>query len=76
MKTIKIGRSRDNDCVLDSPTVSRVHAVLVVEDNGLEGVLKDLNSTHGTFVNNSRNRITKEVRVTPPRLSSHFFKFL
>ena len=60
MKTIKIGRSRTNDCVFPNDTVSGTHAVLMVEASGERGTLKDLNSKNGTFVNNKR--ITEETQ--------------
>ena len=62
MKTIKIGRSKTNDCVFPNDTVSSTHAVLTVDDSGERGTLKDLNSTNGTFVNNKR--ITAETPIT------------
>lgn len=46
---ITVGRSLDNDIVLDDPSVSRRHAVLVYQHGHY--TLRDLNSTHGTQVN-------------------------
>lgn len=63
MRTINIGRSHSNDCVLDNPTVSRNHAILVVDSDGLNATLRDLNSSQGTFVNGSKQKITSDVRV-------------
>lgn len=47
---IRLGRSPDNNFILDGPSVSRHHAVLSYE-NGSQPVLTDLGSTNGTFVN-------------------------
>lgn len=52
MITIKIGRSSTNTYKVDSPIVSAQHAVLKSE--GGKVLLKDLNSTNGTFVNGKR----------------------
>ncbi len=46
---ITLGRSLDNDIILDDPSVSRRHAVLVYQHGHY--TLRDLNSTHGTQVN-------------------------
>lgn len=47
--TTTIGRDDDNDIVLDSITVSRCHAVLLRDADGVQ--LVDLASTNGTAVN-------------------------
>ena len=48
-----IGRSADNDLVVDQPGVSRQHArVTFITDN--EVMLEDIKSTYGTFVNGRR----------------------
>lgn len=62
MKTIKIGRSSSNDCVIDNQTVSSKHALLTVGNDASYATLRDLNSTNGTFVNGKR--ITTETRVS------------
>ncbi|MFC4783615.1 FHA domain-containing protein [Nocardioides sp. MAHUQ-72] len=49
---ISIGREPDNDVVVADPLVSRHHAV--VERESGEGVLLDLDSYNGTFLNGSR----------------------
>lgn len=64
MKTITIGRSKSNVVVLDDISVSKSHAILEMEDNGMRGVLKDLNSTNGTFVNNSNKRLVGSIQVS------------
>lgn len=61
MKTIRIGRSHTNECILTHPSVSGNHAVLVLDSEVLQGTLKDLNSTNGTFVNNKK---ISEARVS------------
>jgi transcriptional regulator with GAF, ATPase, and Fis domain len=50
--TVRIGAGAGNDVVLDRPTVSSVHAELVVGDTGFR--LRDLGSTNGTTVNGVR----------------------
>ena len=47
-KTISIGRSPDNDIVVDDPTVSRHHARITVQDGKYQ--VQDLGSTSGTKV--------------------------
>jgi VWFA-related protein len=44
-----IGRARDNQIVLDDPTVSRNHAWIKIEDKDF--VIFDIGSANGTFVN-------------------------
>ncbi len=49
---LRIGRSPDNDLVLDDPRVSRYHAQL--SRQGEVVVIEDLGSTNGTLVNGRR----------------------
>lgn len=60
MKVIAIGRSSENDIVINDAKVSRVHLQLVQNDNGVCTVV-DLNSANGTFVNG--RKISGEVRL-------------
>ncbi|MDH5607705.1 MAG: FHA domain-containing protein, partial [Anaerolineae bacterium] len=48
----KIGRKLDNDLVLQDTTISRYHAEIHFEEN--QFVIKDLNSSGGTFLNNRK----------------------
>ncbi|MGD8624947.1 MAG: FHA domain-containing protein [Anaerolineae bacterium] len=50
--TINVGRARDNQLVLDDPTVSRHHAWIKAE--GEEFLVFDIGSGNGTFVNDER----------------------
>ena len=52
MKEIKIGRSNDNDIVIDDNSVSRNHAIIFVSENST--MIQDNNSTNGTFINGRR----------------------
>ena len=52
MKEIKIGRSNDNDIVIDDNSVSRNHAIIFVSENAT--MIQDNNSTNGTFINGRR----------------------
>ncbi|MBI4859101.1 MAG: sigma 54-interacting transcriptional regulator, partial [Candidatus Riflebacteria bacterium] len=51
---VRLGKSRENDIVLGDDTVSKLH--LSIEDTPDGFVLRDLNSTNGTFLNSSRIR--------------------
>ena len=44
-----IGRARDNQIVLDEPTVSRNHAWIKLQDKDF--LIFDIGSANGTFVN-------------------------
>ncbi len=48
----RIGRSADCEIVVDGASVSRHHALILVDSRG--AVLEDLNSTNGVFVNGRR----------------------
>jgi ABC-type glutathione transport system ATPase component len=51
---LRVGRAADVDLRLMEPTVSRHHAVIKIRDGEL--VVRDLESTFGTFVNGQRIR--------------------
>jgi pSer/pThr/pTyr-binding forkhead associated (FHA) protein len=50
----RVGRHPDNDFSIEHPTISSVHCELVLQDSGV--ILRDLESTNGTFVNNEKVR--------------------
>ncbi len=60
LSLVRIGSADDNDLVLSDPSVSRYHAELRVEPDGV--VLRDLGSTNGSFV--AGVQVT-EARVPP-----------
>lgn len=62
MKVITIGRSTENNIVINDAKVSRIHLQLVQNDNGICSAV-DLNSANGTFVNGQK--ILGEVRLQP-----------
>ncbi len=49
MKIYLIGRSQDNDIVIDDPNVSKHHAQLHIDGDRI--AINDLNSTNGTSIN-------------------------
>jgi pSer/pThr/pTyr-binding forkhead associated (FHA) protein len=61
MKKITIGRNPANDIIINNLNVSSNHALIIIEDSG-EIILRDLNSTNGTFVNGKK---IKETRISP-----------
>ena len=62
---ISIGRSKDNDLIIDDLSVSRKHAILEQDETG-KFFITDLNSSNGTFVNNVRIK-----EKTPITLKDH-----
>jgi ABC transport system ATP-binding/permease protein len=56
---LSVGRAPENDLVFDSPTVSRRHAMIRIQNGRCQ--LTDLNSTSGTFVNGHSVRGTAEI---------------
>jgi len=63
-KVVKIGRvkRRDIDIFIDKNTVSAAHAQIEYKDNSF--YLSDLGSRNGTYLNEERDRITSEVRLS------------
>lgn len=53
MMTVRIGKAKDNEFVIDDPYVSRYHAKLTKNEQG-ELFIEDVGSTNGTFVNRDR----------------------
>ena len=51
-RPLTMGRRADNDIVIDHTTVSRRHSLVMETPTGF--VLRDLNSTNGTFVNGGK----------------------
>jgi DNA-binding NtrC family response regulator len=49
---LRVGKSTENDVVIDHPTVSRNH--LVLRRQGDQFVVQDVGSTNGTFVNGAQ----------------------
>ncbi len=75
----RIGRSEDNDVCVDDELSSREHAVIerVKSESGdnTNYVLRDLDSTNGTFVNH--DKISQHLLVEDDmiRIGQTFFKF-
>ncbi len=59
-KTIRIGKKKDNDIVIDDATVSRNHSEIEATSDSF--LLRDLNSTNGTFINGTK---VKEAFLSP-----------
>lgn len=59
---ISIGRAANSGLILDDDSVSKMHAALVVDENG-ELSVADTGSTNGTFLNGERIPYGKAVRL-------------
>ncbi len=70
----RIGRLSDNDIVLNSPNVSRHHAVIV--DTGTNYIINDLRSSNGVHVQHERIRSTAALHDGDHvRICDHEFTF-
>ena len=70
-----VGRDNDADFVVSRSSVSRQHARVYVDDHG-EWWVEDLNSTNGTFVNETRIRSHQLVDADQVRFGDAIYKFL
>lgn len=70
---LRIGRSRDNDVVLENLSVSREHAQVRVVDE--QYILTDLNSANGTLVNGVRITKTEIVDQDVITIGKHKLHF-
>lgn len=61
-KRLGIGRTAESDLTLDDASVSKYHASLVADENGILS-LADTGSTNGTFVNGERIAYGKAMRL-------------
>jgi 3D (Asp-Asp-Asp) domain-containing protein len=61
---ITIGRTKESDLSLDDPSVSKMHAALVLDNEGVL-ILSDTGSTNGTFVDGERIAYGKAVKLSP-----------
>ena len=54
--TVRIGRSVESDIFLDEKSVSSNHAVIekITKDDTVEYIIRDLDSTNHTYVNNQK----------------------
>jgi len=61
-RIVRIGRSADNDIVIDDPRVSSHHARLIV--SGSQTLIQDVGSSSGTFVNSPDHDATLASPIT------------
>jgi pSer/pThr/pTyr-binding forkhead associated (FHA) protein len=59
----RVGRHPDNDFFIEHPTISSVHCEIVLQDSGV--ILRDLESTNGTFVD---DQPVREVQLSPGQI--------
>lgn len=59
----RVGRHPDNDFQIEHSTISSVHCELVLQEGGV--LLRDLESTNGTFVN---DQAIREIQLSPGQL--------
>ena len=58
-----IGRDTDSTIVLNHPSISKKHARIDFDIQTNNGFLIDLNSTHGTFINNMKLNPNESIRL-------------
>lgn len=73
-KRIIIGRDTDCDIIFREGRVSRNHCE-IIEDNG-EYIIRDLNSTNGTYVNSKKIMEAKLFFEDRIQIGKHIFKFV
>lgn len=59
----RVGRHPDNDFRIEHPTISSVHCELVLQEGGV--ILRDLESTNGTFVD---GEAVREMKLSPGQM--------
>jgi pSer/pThr/pTyr-binding forkhead associated (FHA) protein len=59
---LSVGRTKENDLWIDDPSVSKIHAALVLNSDK-QLMVADTGSTNGTFVNNQRISYGKAVVI-------------
>ena len=62
MIKLSVGRSSDNDVVIDNPYVGRKHCNIIKNDDGTY-MIEDLSSRNGTFVNGRKIRGTVRLKA-------------
>ncbi|HVQ55777.1 MAG TPA: FHA domain-containing protein [Pyrinomonadaceae bacterium] len=62
-KRLSVGRTKENDLSIDDPSISKYHASLMLDAQGILHVA-DTGSTNGTFVNGERIAYGKAVAVS------------
>ena len=62
-RRISVGRTKENDLSIDDPSISKYHASLMLDSQGILHVA-DTGSTNGTFVNGERIDYGKAVAVS------------
>jgi serine protease Do len=70
MKTIKIGRTVGNDVVVNNSSVSREHALILIDSDAVV-IIRDLGSSNGTFVNNIKIKEQKLIVGDEVKLGSY-----
>ena len=60
---VSIGRNRNSQIVINNNTISKDHAIIEFDEDG-NAIIKDLNSSNGTYVNGQR------LKVIPIRLKT------
>jgi hypothetical protein len=63
-KRFSIGRTNESDLALDDPSVSKMHAALLLNKNG-ELIVSDTGSTNGTFIDGERIAYGKGIIFSP-----------
>lgn len=71
-----IGRAPGNDLYIEDALVSAAHAVIELVDDGQHYVLRDLGSTNGSFVNDSKVQEHPLAHQDVLRFGLHSFVFV